>query len=277
MDCCAVTFAESRVAISYDTLEAEEYLSLLFNNFSTWQVNENPRLALHFDQQSGSYLLRDGTATLHLGKLDVKLAACLYDTVIYHLINKAETGIALHAGGLICGGKTILLPGQSGAGKSTLTAWLTAKQCVYLSDELIFISTEDPGRINYLRRPLCLKSGSVKFIELFLTPEHKLKILADQHGALIPHELLNPSMASTPPPPSLIILPNYQPAVKPKLEPISKARLVTQLMGCHVNARNLANHGFTEIIDIARSKPAYHLYYDRLEDAEELLNRLVDG
>lgn len=274
-----VAFAGSTVKINYDTPDAGDHLALLFTDVSVGQKGEHlqAQLALLFDKDREEHLLQDGNTLLHRGQLGVQFAAHLYDTVIFHLLNRVETGIALHAGGLTCKSKTILLPGQSGAGKSTLTAWLTSRLCSYLTDELIFVSMGAPEKVDYFRRPLCLKAGSSHFIEDFLSPEGKEEILADHHGAVIPHRLLNPVVELSPPPPSLIVLPEYKPEAEPELQPISTARLTTLLMGCHVNARNLVDHGFKELIDIAGSTPAYRLSYDRLEAAEDLLERLLHG
>lgn len=274
-----VSFAGSTVTISYDTPEARDHLSLLFKDVSAEPEDKHNqvRLALIFDEDRKEYQLLDGNTLLHCGPLGVQFSAHLYDTVIFHLLNKAETGIALHAGGITCKAKTILLPGQSGAGKSTLTAWLTSRQCAYLTDELIFISMGSPAKVDYFRRPLCLKAGSSELIEDLLSREDREEILADPHGAVIPHRLLNPVFEPSPPPPSLIVLPEFKPEAGPDLEPISKARLTTLLMGCHVNARNLVDHGFKEIIDIAGSTPAYRLRYDKLEAAGDLLERLLHG
>jgi len=48
-------------------------------------------------------------------------------------------------------------------------------------------------------------------------------------------------------------------------------------MGCHVNARNLVDHGFKKILDIARSTPAYRLRYGSFQDAEDFLNKILHG
>ena len=279
MKCITVAFGGLTVTISFETPEAQDHLSLLFKDVSTEQRGEpdHSHLSLLFDENSKKYHLLDGTKPLYHGPLGVKLAAYLYDAVIFHLLNKAETGIGLHAGAITCNAKTILLPGQSGAGKSTLIAWLISRQFCYLTDELIFLSMDTPGDVEYFRRPLCLKAGSSELIKDLLSPEDKEEILADSDGAVIPHRLLNPVSEPSPQSPSLVVLPEYSPEAGPELEPISKARLATLLMGCHANARNLADHGFKKIIDIAGSTTAYRLRYDRLEAAEDLLKRLVHG
>lgn len=269
-----ITFAGSDVTFFYDTRDAQEFLSLLFIDVGkqTSGTQQQYQLSLNFDEARDTYHLREGDRLLYRGSLGVKMAAQIYDTVIFHLLNQASAGIALHAGGVISSDRVILLPGQSGSGKSTLTFWLTSQNCSYLTDELIFISLDNPEKVEYFSRPLCLKPGSMHILKELLTPEQSENVLVDRQGAVIPHRLLNREFKEPQSPPSMIILPSYQPDSKPQLEPISKARLCTLLMGCHVNARNLPDHGFTQILDIARSTPAYRLNYANLQDAEHLMS-----
>lgn len=274
-----VAFAGSTVTLYCDTTDALEFLSLLFMDV-TQHASEGEhqhQLSLLYDKGQNKYQLHDGNTLLYQSHLGVQFAAHLYDTVIFHLLNRASDGIALHAGGVICNDRVIILPGQSGSGKSTLTVWLTSRNCSYLTDEVIFISAHDPKKIEYFSRPMCLKPGSLHIIEKLLAIKQKDDVLRDRSGAVIPHRLLNSEFKEPRSPPSLIILPDYCPDSKPELVPISRARLTTQLMGCHVNARNLADHGFKQVADIARSTPAYRLRYNTLQHAEHLLNDFLQN
>lgn len=277
MNLFTVAFAGSTVTLLYDTKDAREFLRLLFRDV-TQQTRgdvQQHQLSLLADKGLNEYRLQAGNTQLCRGRLGVRFAAHLYDTVIFHLLNRAENGIALHAGAVICNDLIILLPGQSGAGKSTLTSWLTCHNCSYLTDELIFISIHAPREIKYFSRPLCLKPGSMHLFEELLASAQKDDFLMDLHGAVIPHRLLNPEFKEPQAPPSLIIMPDYAPESDPELEPISSARLGTLLMGCHVNARNLIDHGFREVLEIARSTPAFRLRYNSLQDASSLLDAFL--
>ena len=277
MNLFTVAFAGSTVTLLYDTAEALDFLSLLFLDVAqpTTDTETQPQLSLLCDKGQNVYQLHDGNTLGYRGHLGVKCAACTYDTVIFHLLNRARDGIALHAGGVICNDRVIIIPGPSGSGKSTLTAWLTTRNCSYLTDELIFISLYDPEKIEYFSRPLCLKPGSLSILKNLLETQQADDILIDRHGAVMPHRLLTSDFKEPLSPPSMIILPYYHPESMPACESVSRARLATQLMGCHVNARNLADHGFKQVFDIARSTPAYRLTYNNLQDAEHLLNEFL--
>lgn len=279
MESLTVSFAGSSVAIGYHSAEAEAFLSLLFPDITGKPDGQNRPQQLSLLENNGrdGYRLSSGERLLHHGPLGVRFAAYLYDTVIFHLLNRASTGIALHAGAVACGDKTILLPGQSGAGKSTLTAWLVSRGCSYLTDELIFIASDDANGIAYFNRPVCLKPTSVPLIAPLLTHRQQTGILLDRHGAVIPHRFLRQSSSPAEPSTSLIILPSYQPNLESELESVSKARLGPILMGCHVNARNLADHGFRKLLSLAGTTPAYRLRYASLQDAETQIGGLLQG
>ena len=272
----SVAFAGSTLTIHHDTEEALSFLTLLFKDVTSQISRGNHhRLSLLHDRNQKEYQLYDADTLICRGRLGVKLAAQLYDTVIFHLLNRAGDGVALHAGGVIWNDRVVLFPGQSGSGKSTLTFWLTSRGCSYLTDELIFIPAYTDHKIEYFSRPLCLKPGSTHLLDTLPATELSREFLWDTHGAVIPHRLLKTNFIPTPAAPSLIILPNYCPDSETTCETVSRARLATQLMGCHVNARNLANHGFSQVLDIARATPAYQLSFSDLEEAEYLLNKLL--
>ena len=51
----------------------------------------------------------------------------------------------LHAGGVRCHGRTLLLPGTSGSGKSTLTLALARAGCGFLGDDTLFLARRPEG------------------------------------------------------------------------------------------------------------------------------------
>jgi len=272
----SLSFAQSGVDIHYDSEEALGFLSLLFADLSTGEImDDRHRFSLRLDEDHNQYQLHDEETLLFKGRLDVRFAAHLYDTVIFHLLNGARNGIALHTGAVVRNGKTILLPGLSGAGKSTLTAWLASRDCAYLTDELIFLSIDEPFRIEYFKRPLCLKPGSLHLLDELLQTPRSDELLIDQYGAVIPHRLISTSEAVSDAPPSIVILPDYRPETGTMLEPISTARLSTLLMGCHVNARNLVDHGFKEILEIARTTTAHRLRYHSLHNVDQIIDSIL--
>lgn len=250
---------------------------MLFGDIENKSASSVPLSALSLLRQpeTGAYHLIENNRVLHRGDLDVGYAAKLYDITLYHLLNKANNTIALHAGAVVHNDRVILLPGISGAGKSSLTAWLTANGCSYLSDELISITIDHPEQVYYFSRPICLKPGSVPLIEHVSVRPFPAAILQDASGAVVPHRLLNPDFKPVSSPPAIILFPDFQTDAEPHLEPISTARAATRMMGCLVNARNHDDHGFKQILRLAGATTAYRLRYRTFLDAEACLKDII--
>ncbi|MCI5165452.1 MAG: hypothetical protein D3903_05020 [Candidatus Electrothrix sp. GM3_4] len=299
----SVDFAGLSVVIRCDNREALNFLNFLFGDLhgptrdpspssSLYAVdtaaNTSTILTISFNEglsegEEKYYTLTDSSGTLFTGSLSVQFAAVLFDQVIFHLLNHLKNGVALHSGAVVYQGKTILLPGQSGSGKSTVSAWLTSEhsacRCSYLTDELVVLPENDSGSVIPFPRPLCIKAGATAAIRAIIPKNGEEHILADEQGALVPHRLLNPDfnpdlnpeLPFLVPPVSLILFPTYQTSSPLQVEKISAARTSALLMTCDVNARNLADHGFHQLVQLARSIPAYRIFYSSFTEFNELL------
>lgn len=112
MNLFTVAFAGSTMTLNCETAGARELLTLLFVDV-THQTGEDKHthlLSLLYHKGQNEYQLRDGDSLLFRGHLGVQFTAYTYDTVIYHLLNRSGEGIALHAGGVICNDRVIILP-----------------------------------------------------------------------------------------------------------------------------------------------------------------------
>jgi hypothetical protein len=291
----SVDFAGLSVVIRYDNREALEFLNFLFGDLhgptrdpslgsSLHAADTAATLTISFTEglsegEEEYYTLADSSGTLFTGSLSVQFAAVLFDQVIFHLLNHLKDGVALHSGAVVYQGKTILLPGQSGSGKSTVSAWLTSEhnscRCSYLTDELVFLPENDSDSVIPFPRPFCIKAGAAAAIRAITPKNGKKHILADKQGALVPHRLLkpdlNPDFPLLVPPVSLIFFPTYQTSSPLQIEKISVARTSSLLMTCNVNARNLVDHGFRQLVQLARSIPAYRIVYSSFAEFNELL------
>ena len=193
----------------------------------------------------------------------------LYE-VDYHLADRCRAGLYLHAASLAREGQALLLPASSGSGKSTLTYWLTRHGFHYLSDESTFIplnSLECSG----FSRPAHLKKGSLGlFPNLEFEPRLEVKE-ADESliGWLIGTAALNVLPAVGVLPLKQIVFPRYRAGSALLYERLSPARAAFELAGCLTNARNLPEHGFSEILRLARSLPAWRLDYSDVSQVGE--------
>lgn len=226
-------------------------------------------------EHSGLLCLRRGEAVLYQGREAAVAAEQLAGHTCYHLADKSEGGLLMHAAAVAWQGQGILLPGASGAGKSTLTAWLLNQSFTYLTDELVFLP-EQSAVVQALTRPLHLKRPSRTVLQSCLDfARHTGQIVSAPHIDLVPPELLNPEAPLSSAPLQYILFPRYRPQSRGEWHRLSSAQAGLALMGCLINARNLSNHGFNQVSALTRRAPAYRLEYGHFSQLQEPLKRIV--
>ena len=272
-----VTFAGLSVVIWYGNVEVLDFLKFLFNDIhSPIAGDSEATLKITLEGNSGRYTLTNDKEVLFRGNLGVQFAAFLFDSVIFNLLNKNSRGVAFHAGAVAFQEKVILLPGQSGSGKSTVSAWLAAQGFSYLTDELVFMPDEEPDTMIPFTRPVCIKQGYASEIKKNILRDNAVSMLEDKEGIIVAHQSLNPDFSVINSSPSLILFPVYQFSAPLRIQRITGAQACTLLMECDVNARNLADHGFKQIVRIVRSIPAYRVSYGCFEGFGDALAELFD-
>jgi hypothetical protein len=273
-----VSFAGSAVAVEYSGARTAAIVDFLYRYIpASSDVPPHVIYRVTSDARSGAlHLYRDGTL-IYKGDSEAVLAELLMGDANYHLADRSRGGLLFHAAGLVWQGKGIILPGKIGAGKTTLTAWLLAQGLDYLTDELVFVP-HGADTIQTLTRPLNVKKSSRAALQTALPFDLKAqatRILSTPRSDLIPPDLLRPVQLSKPPL-GLMIFPRYLPNSEFSLRPLSKAQAGLALMECLINARNLPDHGFSEIIRLAQAAPAYQLSYanfDQIGDLTEIVTR----
>jgi len=271
-----VTFAGQTVLIRFESGRVGSFLALLFKDMQSFHPPRPPTSVLEFtDDAIGRLTLVENGEFCAAGTFGVSFAAVVFDRVMFHLLRDTGGGVALHAGAVAHEQRVLLIPGQSGAGKSTLTAWLTSRGFTYLTDELVFLSAAEPRRTDSFTRPLHIKPGARKAVKMMLAGGDIGDVLEDDHGMIVPHRAINPSFLPIESPPSVLLFPDYRPGASLVVERLSPARVGACLMACNVNGRNLADHGFGQLMAVARSAPAYRLVYGSFAGLEETIAALL--
>lgn len=202
-------------------------------------------------------------------------AQYLMERVCYHLADRASAGVMLHAACLSLNGKAFVLPGTSGSGKSTLSAWLARQGFTYASDELVHIP-HLAETVQGFPRPLHIKSTAAT---LFPDFEDEVLIRMESFGNLPAAFLLlpraiNPQIVTGMQSLHAFIFPHYEVGAAYSFQLLSKAETSLRLTGCLINARNLPDHGFPEIVRLSRAVPGYSLTYSSFEQIGDSLHRL---
>jgi hypothetical protein len=273
-----ISFANSAITITYQGDLPTRIVDFLYRHIPAETAGSAPPYVAYQlcdnDQPGQLTLSRDDTL-LYRGDSLAVVAELLLGDSCHHLADRSQGGLLLHAAGLTWHGQALLLPGQTGAGKSTLTAWLVSRGFGYLTDELVFVLWGQ-NSAQGLTRPLNLKRPARSLWQTNLTASHQAA-----HVLSTPHsDLAAPTLFGTVAPPDetslgVIIFPRYEPGSNPVLRPLSRAKAGLALMQCLLNARNLPDHGFTEVTRLARQIPAYHLRYSRFSQLEGQIESLL--
>lgn len=263
-------FSGLNIEIGYNNLDAKFLIDFLLADL---QVEPSLAADTRYDVlvvgRPPKISLWQGDNQLYFGDSKYDLAYILINEMIYRFIVDHKADLAIHTAALSCSNTGILIPGKSGSGKSTLAAWLISKGFNYLTDELIFLSNN--GVITPLTRPISLHSDAVSALD-GLVGLDKGQILAGQSGIMVPHRILNTNHVPCTPVLSRILFPEYQRGFGVELKKLSSAKSCFKLIECHVNARNMPNHGFGQLAALIRQTESYQLIYGGFDG---LLDRLL--
>jgi len=271
-----ITFAGNTIAIEHSDPRPAAIVDFLYRHIPG-DSNIPPHTTYRIipgDQPEKMVLYR-GDTLIYEGDSEATLAELLLGDSCRRLAEKSQNGLLFHAAGLAWQGKGLFLPGGIGAGKSTLAAWLTMEGLDYLTDELVSVP-HGADIMKTFTRPLNVKKTSRAALQhRFDFERHAGHISSTFHADLIPPMLLKPTNTLSEPPLSLIIFPRYLPGSNFVLRTLSGAQAGSALMQCLVNARNLPDYGFSEIVRLAQTTLACQMSYSDLDQIggkiEELL------
>lgn len=273
-----VSFANSAITITYQGDLPTRLVDFLYRHVPLETAGSTPpHVGYHLrdDDYPGQLTLSRGETLLYRGDSPAVAAELLLGDSCHHLADRSQGGLLLHAAGLTWQGHALLLPGQTGAGKSTLAAWLVSRGFGYLTDELVFVPWGQ-NSAQGLTRPLNLKRPARPLWQTNLAAsDQSAHVLSTPHSDLVAPTLFGAVPPPGEPPLSLIIFPRYEPGSDPALRPLSRAKAGLALMQCLLNARNLPDHGFTEVTRLARQLPAYHMQYSNFSQLEGQIESLL--
>ncbi len=264
----------NQVNITYNNLEAKEFLDFLFKDLvpaQSYPVCQ--QYALLMVGKPVKMSLWKGEKQLYFGESKHALAYVLVNEVIYEIINNNQVDLAFHAAFVSRGNRGVLFPGLSGAGKSSLAAWLTAQGYTYHTDELVFIARD--GQMFPFTRPISLRADSFSALSVYIDFQHD-DILSGKEGVIVSHRSLNSCWAPLSPSVDLIVHPEFTTKRQAALTKLSSGQSCMKLFKSYVNARNISGHGFKDIADIARKATSYDLTFGGFNDIRTTLEPLLD-
>lgn len=292
-----VHFGRQAIRITVTGTIAKDLVNFLFEWMPAYG-KDAPHADLSLESHSNSenlhlvYPQTDHSVTIHLhndahfsnqpkGAIQgspSEIAPYLMYAVDFHLANFCQAGLYLHAASLEKNGKAIIMPATSGSGKSTLTCWMAMHGFRYLSDEATFIENDSTTCTGFTR-PAVLKKGSEQILP-DLVADSQLSLSTPQghqYGWMINPRLLNPIEKGAQLPIGCFIFTRYQPQGHLTCERLSPAATAFELAKCLINARNLLNRGFPQMLRLAHIRPGWKLSYNDLKDAQKCIEEIVSS
>jgi len=193
------------------------------------------------------------------------------DAVIRGLVTDQSKGVILHAAAVERQGKAILVAGISGAGKSTLTAWLATNGFRYCTDEIVFVPLADPLQVIPFRRPLVLRTDSVRALEEDGFENSNQHTFGDKSHVAIPSEYTGNTLT-----PGAIVFPAFHADADISIRPLSPSQAALRLLENNLNGANLADGGLASLAQIANSTPSFELRYGEFGQLEGVLEDVID-
>jgi hypothetical protein len=271
-----ISFGGSSVRIDARGALAAEIVEFLYKDLPSYE-GPAPHVALKVraEPELQKLILRVGKAVYYRGDSVGRLASALLGQTLFHLADRSQGGLLLHAAALTCGERCILFPGRTGSGKSTLTTWLMKKGFGYLTDELVYVPSGSQD-VQPFARPINIKAaGRTVLAPAILDFEAVMpQLLNSPEVTLVPRSVLGQSDTIVTSQLAMIVFPTFQAKSSFKVEPVSRAQSGIGLMSCLINARNLPEHGFTEVTRLARTVPGYRLEYGDFSQLENWVEDL---
>lgn len=203
----------------------------------------------------------------YLGVDAADLPAVLMDVILRALITVQSGGVVLHSGLVARKGRGVMVVGPSGSGKSSLVSWLVDHGFDYLGDEISLLESGSQ-LVSGLRRSIVLKNGSAEIVRKMDAFRNSLGMVAASTTMMMPpYRNRDPA----PLPVALIIFPKFEPGTSFTIRAVSAARCCMGLVGCNLNARNIADGGFGTLSRLAGDTAAIEVTYGSFD---QLLGRL---
>lgn len=268
-----IHYAGHSVTVEYDHPVVETILNNIIYPFPSTIRDKNPStLRVEYQEnQKPTFTLSLNGAQIYKSNHQIDFAEMLLSKICYQLAFHSKDGMLFHAAGLGYNDHGILVPGGIGYGKSTFTAWMVSQGCDYLSDEFVYFAWGS-RQMQSFPRPLHLKKPSRDVLSQMINYKSDENLIhVGSHSDLVHPNLFKPNNLYTQPPVQLILFPHYQANAEFEWHELSPAETGLELMQFLINARNLPEHGLSEISSLARKTKAIKFNYSAFSQIENLM------
>jgi hypothetical protein len=252
--------------VGFGSLELHDAAAPVLAHLATASTGEPAHRIQLADTEEGYSLWRDGRCIQRAATCAGLIPALQHE--LFEIGYDREWCVGLHAAAIAHGQESIVLAGRGGSGKSTLTAVLLQSGFVYLSDDVVPLDSKDRAALP-LPVSLNLKSGSLPILERYYPGIGALP--GYPAGSATVHYFPPPGFAANPPrgayPVSHLVFPRYQAGARTEFHPIGAVEAFRGLVEGGSVVRRWSAAAVGELVDCARSIPAYSLVFEDLDEA----------
>jgi len=267
------TFGGSSIRVEHSGHLAGEMINFLFGHTgadarvptsATFQVELSP---------IGTWTIQRNGCPYYQGDGMPDAARALIEAASFSLADRSVGGLLFHAAAVSRRDRVVLIPGQTGAGKTTLAGRLVDRGLRYLTDELSYVPDESVSVLGF-PRPLNVKPSGRDLLAHRVDGALRWPSLVSHTTALLHPLAARRSRQSRASRLTVIVFPRRQRTAAPRLVPLDPGRAALRLMGSLLNARNLPDHGFPAVVELARRIPAFEAIYEEVEQVERSIEDL---
>lgn len=232
------------------------------------------RIEIRGSPSTEAVLIRDGVERMRTSDPSL-LVGGLWHSILECIHPNVQWRALMHGAALARNGIGVALAGPSGSGKTTLAAGLVSRGFDYLSDDAVPLSEPD-GEIVPWPLPLSIKPGSMellksRFPELGNAPAYSTK--GTEARLLVPAAKVWDATAVKL---RTLIFPRFTEGAAPKQRRLSQFEAIQNLLIDRVwLGYPITEARVKSFLDWLDDTPAYALFYGTLDDAVELVERVI--
>jgi hypothetical protein len=232
------------------------------------------RIEIRGSASTEAVLIRDGLERMRTSDPSL-LVGGLWHSILECIHPNVHWRALLHGAAVARNGIGLALAGPSGSGKTTLAAGLVSRGFDYLSDDAVPLSEPD-GEIVPWPLPLSIKPGSIellksRFPELGNAPAYSTK--GTEARLLVPAAKMWDATAVRL---RTLIFPRFIAGAAPKQRRLSQFEAIRNLLIDRVwLGYPITEARVKSFLDWLDDTPAYAIFYGTLDDAVQLVERVI--
>jgi len=260
-------------AISYPNGDLFKSLHPVYEHLHVNKQDAKIIISVDFIKRGDLWGVKWNNTPVEMEMPEARLATYIQDQMRTYVYQAQSYLISLHSASVEKDDKVLVMPAVAESGKTTLTATLLHKGFKLFSDEVTVMDFK--GYIHPL--PFCMnvKEGSWTILKEMYPHLHTKDVHSrfdNQNIRFLPPENIQKERKKA----TYIVFPKYIQNAKTSLVALSATDTLLKIKEAHYQVQHdMDQNKFELILKNLISLPSYMLEYSNLEEAEDLINKLI--